>query len=305
VITAASFPTPDLAVRSCDPAELDRVRAFAVAQAAAAEAARRRLESGVDVAALRAVHADLIRWRHELASRAPGRLGQGLPLDASRFVTSLADGGPNYDRLGYLGRLRHGASWDPSTRTFRGGVETPAHRIMLHYGRAVHERFAREDNAGDVLLNPVVLPDGRVITGNRLVRGAAAARIGEELVARLARRGRDTSQVETGGDPCYAVTADDSARELMFASALDLLVDKGDWSAAQYLLFQSPRTKKGSDAVTRVFLVAVGSVLLEHPPVLDQDVDLRCAVLGQRWAGGLQTVTGNSDFDACRQRNLQ
>jgi len=282
VITADCFPTPDLAIRSCDPAELARVRAFAVEQAAAAETARKRLESGVDVATLRTVYDDLIRWRHELALRSPGRIGQGLPLDASRFVTPLSEGGPNYDRLGYTGRLRHGASWDPATRTFRGGVETPAHRIMLHYGQAVHDRFARAGNDGDVLLNPVVLPDGRTITGNRLVRGAAAARVGDELVARLARRGKDTSQVETGGDPCYAVTADDSARELMFASALDLLADKGDWVAAQYLLFQSPRMKKGSDAVTRVFLVAVGTVLSGHPPILAQDIDLRCAVLGQQ-----------------------
>jgi hypothetical protein len=236
----------------------------------------------MDVLTLRAVHADLIRWRYELASRAPGRIGQGLPLDASRFVTPLTEGGPNYDRLGYTGRLRHGASWDPATRTFRGGIETPAHRIMLHYGQSVHERFDRESNDGDVLLNPVVLPDGRTITGNRLVRGAAAARIGDALIARLARRGKDTSQVETGGNPCYAVTADDSARELMFTSALELLADKGDWPAAQYLLFQSPQMKKGSDAVTRVFLVAVGAVLLGHPPELAQDIDLRCAVLGQR-----------------------
>jgi len=282
VITAASFPTPDLAIRSCNPVELERVHAFAAEQAAAAETARRRLEFGMDVPALRAVHADLIRWRYELALRSPGRIGQGIPLDASRFVTPLADGGPNYDRLGYTGRLRHRASWDPATRTFLGGVETPAHRIMLHYGQAVHERFAREGNAGDVLLNPVVLPDGRVITGNRLVRGAAAARIGDELVARLARRGRDTSQVEIGGNPCYAVTADDPARELMFTSALELLADKGDWAAAQYLLFQSPRMKKGSDAVTRVFLAAVGAVLSGHPPTLVQDIDLRCAVLGQQ-----------------------
>ena len=282
MITAASFPTPDLAVRSCDPVELARVHAFAAQQAIAAEDARQRLAAGFDVATLRDVHADLIRWRHELALRAPGRIGQGLALDASRFVTSLTDGGQNFDRVGYLGRLRHGSSWDPATRTFRGGVETPAHRIMLRYGRAVHERFAREDNSGDVLLNQVVLPDGRVLTGNRLVRGAAAARISDELVARLARRGRDVSQIETGGDPCYVVSADDAARAVLFDEALDLLAGKGDWPAARYLLYQSPQTKKGSDAVTRVFLVAVATVLSGQPPILDQDIDLRCAVLGQQ-----------------------
>lgn len=287
MITADSFPTPDLSLRSGDPVQLQRVRAFGGEQAAAAEAARKRLADGFDVADLRAVHADLIRWRHDLALRAPARIGQGLALDASRFVTSLEDGGPNYDRLGYLGRLRHGATWDPETQTFRGGNETPASRIMLRYGRAVHDRFSLERNEGDVLVNLVTLPDGTVRAGNRLVRGAEAASISVALVARLAGRGRDVSQIEIGGNPCYAVSADDSARATLFSAALTLLVAERSlaaWQAARYLLYQSPQTKKGSDAVTRVFLVAVGSVLLGQAPILDQDVDLRCAVLGQRAA---------------------
>ena len=287
MITAASFPTPALALRSCDPAELDRVHAFALEQAAAAEVARSRLAASFDVPTLRATHADLIRWRYELARKAPGRLGQGLPLDPTSFVTSLVDGGRNYDRIGYIGRLRHGAAWDLASRTFRGGTETPAHRIMLSYGQAVRDRFARERNAGDVLLNPVTLPDGRVMTGNRLVRGEAAARISAALVARTAGRGRDIAEIETGGDPCYAVSASNSARATMFEAAVRLLAagrDLSAWQAARYLLYQSPQTKKGSDAVTRVFLVAVGTVLFGRPPTLDQDVDLRCAILGQRAA---------------------
>ncbi|MFI9384617.1 hypothetical protein [Kutzneria sp. NPDC052558] len=287
MITAASFPTPDLAVRSCDPVELQRVHDFALEQAAAAETARSALAGGLTVPLLRSVHADLITWRHELALKAPGRIGLGLPLDASRFTTSLVDGGRNYDRLGYIGRLRHNATWDPASHTYRGGAETPAFRLMLRYGQAVHDRFSLEGNTGDVLVNSVTLPDGRVIPGNRLVRRAAAADISSELVARLASRGRDVSQVETGGDPCYAVSADDSSRAAMFSAALDLLASQrslASWQAARYLLYQSPQTKKGSDAVTRVFLVAVGTVLLGRPPILDQDVDLRCAVLGQHAA---------------------
>ena len=284
MITAASFPTPALSLRSCDPAELRRVHAFAAEQAAAAEAARSRLAASLDLASLRAVHADLVQWRHRLALAAPGRIGQGLPLDATHFVMSLVDGGRNYDRIGYIGRLRHGSAWDPLTRTYRGGAETPAYRLMLRYGQAVHDRFALEHNSGDVLHNTVTLPDGQTLIGNHLVRGAAAAIISDALVARLSHRGRDTSQIETGGQPCYAVSADDSARALMFDAALTLLAtDRSlcSWQTARYLLYQSPQTKKGSDAVTRVFLVAVGSVLFGHPPVLDQDVDLRCAILGQ------------------------
>jgi len=290
VITAASFPTPDLALRSCDPSELRRVRDFGLEQAAAAEAARLLLAGGLTPSLLRSVHADLVTWRHELALKAPGRIGQGLALDASRFITSLVDGGCNYDRIGYIGRLSHGATWDPATRTYRGGVETPAFRLMLRYGQAVHDRFSLEGNPGDVLINLVTLPDGRVVAGNRLVRRTAASHISSALVARLASRGRDVSQIETGGDPCYAVSADDSSRAAMFSAALDLLANApslASWQAARYLLYQSPQTKKGSDAVTRVFLVAIGTVLLGRPPVLDQDVDLRCAVLGQRAATAL------------------
>lgn len=291
-ITTSSFPTPDLALRSTDPAELHRVRVFGNEQAAIAEVMRTRLAASwssprsVRRAELAAVHSDLLQWRHELACRAPRRLGQGIPLDASRFLTTLRDGGPNYDRLGYVGRLKAGASWDPASQTYQGGTPTPAFRIMLAYGQSARDRFGRDGVRGDVLDNPVTLPDGRHLLGNRLVRGKAAKALGADLAARIARRGGDTSRIELGGDPLYAVSAADQARETMYAAALDLLadLDAGDlpgWQHARYLLYQAPIMKKGTDAVTRVFLVAVGAVILGRAPVLDHDVDLRCIVLGQ------------------------
>lgn len=130
-----------------------------------------------------------------------------------------------------------------------------------------------------------------MFTGNQLARGAAAEKIAAELVARVAARGRDTSTMEVGGDPIYAVSADDKAAETFHGVAvIDLaqsfsaevrLVDRLEaWQHARYLMFQSPRTKKGSDAVTRVFLVAVGAALFGVAPVMEQDADLRCMVLG-------------------------
>lgn len=296
-ITAASFPTPDLARRGGDDTEQQRVAAFAQHQADAATTLRARLAAvwpDLDVhgrlAALRAGHAETIAWRYGLALQAPRRLGEGLPLDARRFVAPLRDGGPNTDRLGYLGRLRDGAAWDPTGRTYRGGWPTPAHEVMVRYGHAAVARMDREARGEDELLNVVRLPGGRVVDGNRLVRGASGRRIADDLVARVAARGGDTSRMEVGGDPVYVVTAAPDDADTLFNVALTLLAGAPDldrlprlraWQDARYLLYQAPRMKKGSDAVTRVFLVAVGALLFGRAPVLQHDVDLRCMVLGQ------------------------
>lgn len=308
-ISPDNFPTPDLALRSAGDAEERRVRGFASAQAAAAEAMRVRLAAEwqsprswtAKVRALRAIHTDLVQWRYELARQAPGRLGKGIALEPERFRSTLEQHGPNYDRIGYIGRMRVGATWDEGSRTFRGGKDTPAHRIMLVYGAAAIARFARCGIDGDVLQNQVRLPDGRRMAGNSLLRGAAAQRIAEDLVKRIAKRGADTSQIETGGEPIYVVSAEDDARTEMFRMAMELLAtaEPGDvaaWQQARYLLYQAPTTKKGSDAVTRTFLVTVGAVLLGQPPTLEHDVDLRCAVLGQD-----EATTMPSDPEPTRQ----
>ena len=297
MITPDNFPTPDLALRSTDPAELARVHEFARHQADAAEALRLRLVEQLPtatpnerVALLLRSLAELIEWRYQVARQAPGRIGVGIPLDADRFRRSLRDTGPNFDRLGDVGRLRAGAQWDPQTRTYRGGQSTPASRIMIRYGDAALVRFEAETTESDTLQNKVLLSGGRMVRGNRLVRGAAAARIAERLVARVAGRGHDVSRMETGGELIYAVTAADDDADILHAEALSLLAEAFEldrlnriwnWQMARYLLFQSPRTKRGSDSVIRAFVVAVGAVLFEQAPTLEQDVDLRCAVLGQ------------------------
>ncbi|MFC9250643.1 hypothetical protein [Amycolatopsis thailandensis] len=299
-ISSASFPTPALAFRGGGPAETCRVEAFAALQSRAADGSRRFLLSRLSAAessrdrveVLRRCHRALSEWRYNVACEAPGRLGVGLPLDAERFRTSLRAGGPNFDRVGDLGRLRAGAAWDERSRTFRGGAPTPASEILRAYGQAALERFA-EERAGDVLVNQVVVPSGRLLPGNRLVRGMAAQRVAAELAERIAARGGDPNRMEVGGDPVYVVTADPDNADRLFAMALRLLADAVDldedarlqkWQQARYLLYQAPQMKKGSDAVTRVFLVAVGAVLLGAAPVLEQDVDLRCMVLGQHAA---------------------
>ncbi|SFQ31223.1 hypothetical protein [Amycolatopsis rubida] len=299
-ITAASFPTPALALRTADPAEQRRVRGFAQAQASAAEAARLLLAEHLPgardhagrVELLRGAYAALVRWRYEKALTSAGRPGHGLRHDPERFRLPIRAGGVNFDRIGRVGRLRTGSAWNPRTRTFDGGRPSPASTIMEAYGEAALARFDAEGQRGrDVLVNVVTLPGGRRVNGNRLVRGAAARRVADRLLARVRARGEDTGQVEVGGELLYAVTADhqDSARIL--AAALDQLAalfarrhddQLRQWQTARYLLYQSPVTKKGSDAVIRMFVVAVGALLFGgRTPVMQSDADLRCMILGQ------------------------
>ncbi len=294
MITAVCFPTPDLALR--DPAQEQRVRQFAEQQATFAETIRvrvgadwRNLSPSRRVEALRYTLRMTTEWRYNLAAESPGRLGAGAPLDAARFRTRIRDGQPRIDRLGYSGRLRVGARWDETTRTYVGGDTTPAHEIMLRYGKAAHDRMDKA-GAGDVLVNPVVLPTGRTVDGTRLVRGEQAQQIAADLVARVAARGRDASRMETGGDPVYVVTADEHNRALMVNHALALLAaDKSldpehalpAIQAARFLLVEGPQMYKGSDATVRVLVVAIGAILTGRALILEQDMDLRCLVHGQ------------------------
>ena len=58
------------------------------------------------------------------------RLGQGIAHNAERFRTPIG-ANTNFDRLGVTGRLRDGAQWDPATRTYAGGLSTPAYEAMF------------------------------------------------------------------------------------------------------------------------------------------------------------------------------
>lgn len=275
------------------------MRAFAERQAEAAESLRTRLAAefgGRDraerQALLRHEHNILTVWRYELARLTPVRLGAGLALDVDRFRVTLRDGGPNLDRIGAVGRLRAGATWDQATKTYRGGMETPASKIAMAYGEAARGRFMVEAPDSDVLQTTVTLADGRQVRGNRIVRGGVARQVADALIARTVARGRDGTRVDVSGEPMYVVTADPDDGDVLFTEALALLAGAAEsdttylervraWQAARFLLFQAPRHKKGSDAVTRTFLVGVGAALLGVPPVLEQDVDLRCMVMGQ------------------------
>ncbi|SCF74071.1 hypothetical protein [Streptomyces sp. Ncost-T10-10d] len=140
-----------------------------------------------------------------------------------------------------------------------------------------------------MLQNWVFLPDGRQVAGNRILRGKAARQIGAELAARVAARALDASRMEVGGNPIYTVTPEPADSDHLFSAAMEVLADPAltpeSCATTRYLLFQAPRAKKGSDAVTRTYTVAVGAGLLgTDAPALPADIDLRCYVLGQETA---------------------
>jgi hypothetical protein len=160
---------------------------------------------------------------------------------------------------------------------------------MIRFGIAAQRRFEAEASGAEVLQNWITLPDGSRLRGNVLLRGTAAEAAAAELAGRIAARGLDASQVETGGDPMYTKTPDPADADAIFHEALMLLADAEcsmqGFRLGRYMLFQGPRTKKGSDAVSRVFSVAIGAVLYgPDAPQLRADEDLRAYVLGQHAA---------------------
>lgn len=134
-ITAGHFPTSPLALRTTNPAKQAKVKLFANEQATAATTARDNLLALLTAArtpanrqdALRAIHQQVTTWRYDLATRTNTRIGQGITYNAERFRTPITHGNTNYDRLGTVGRLRDGATWDPASRTYQGGTATPAY----------------------------------------------------------------------------------------------------------------------------------------------------------------------------------
>jgi len=297
-ITAAAFPTPALAQRTNDPATLATITRFAghqatVAQDLAATIAHRLREVPGD--AERMVVATLAaaqHWRYRLAvDTGEVRRGAGIPLDHERYLTPITDHTANYDRIGYVGRVRDGARWDPATRTYRGGTATPAFHTLMEASRRALARFETDAPHGAVLQNVVELPDGTLVLGNRLLRGHAADDAAKELAGRVLARGGDTTRMETGGTPLYTATAFAADRARLqqaaivaFAQALTTTDPAGalrHWAHGAYCLYQAPQTKKGSDAVARVVLVAVGALTLGRVPRLPHDIDLRGYVDGQ------------------------
>lgn len=289
-ITAACFPVPALLLRTNTPAAQSTVRAFAGQQAEAACTLAQKLSTALRLApdmsarvsAFTTAFEAAEEWRHAVAVASPHSAGRYSSRWADRFQTPVTDEDPNLFRIGDHARYREGSTWDPATRTYQGGAETPASRTMRHYEALAAARFPQQSNV-DIVCNTAPLPSGSVAGGMRLLRGDAARRAAIEMARRIAARGGDTSRITTNGPLIYAASAPESDGRVIFHQAMTLLAQEhatpadaqAAWVRAAYLLYQAPRKKRGADATIRTFLIAAGARLQPQPPVLPHDIDLR------------------------------
>lgn len=312
-ITADCFPIPALILRTNDPTAQLSFRNFAHHQAKTACELHRTLTDvlgpvrDIDgrITAFTMAFETAEDWRHRIATASPHTVGRYSAGVAERFRTPVTDDNPNLFPIGEHERLRDGATWDPTTRTYCGGVETPASQTMRQIGALATARFT--EPSIDVVGNRVTLHDGHAVNGMRLIRGHAAHRAAIEMVTRIAARGGDTSRITTDGHLTYGASAPETDRKAIFDYAMVLLArDHGTpaaavtaWLRAAYLLYQAPRRKRGIDATIRAFLIAAGTYQLQRPPVLLHDIDLRAYVLRQdQFVSELRAAQSRDEINA-------
>lgn len=239
----------------------------------------------------------LVMWRCELAAeRGTGSSATsigGLPPQAERFVAPITDESPNVDPVGEVGFWHDGNEFDEKLGRYAGGEETPASRLVAEVGEWVTRRMDEERDSGGVLQNKVRLPNGQLVNGNLLLRGEGAQKQKQIGIERVKAGGIDTDWTEITGNIMYVETGTEVDRQAIrkglyeYLSQLEVAHQNGEpvtveqWAEAAYLLYQSPQTKKGSDAVHRVYLMTLASRWMKSSPKMPGDIDWRAYVKGQ------------------------
>jgi hypothetical protein len=292
-ITSYSFPLPPIAVQG--DLRIEDVRGFADRQAEVAndtsDGLDTRLASSPEAGwpyVFAEIHRQLVSWRHRIALEL-GRTAR----QAERFVTPITDEAPNIDPVGAdVGFFHNGSAWNEELGRYAGGEETPASRQVALVGEWVTARFLHEDNGGDVLQNYFWLPNGELARGNSILRREAAHRQNQEGIDRAKAKGVDTSQFDIRGNFIYIKTATEADRAAIrhelydYLAQLEAAHQNGEritvrqWAKAAYLFYQSPENKKGSDALTRVYLIALANRWMELPSI-PNDIDWRAYAKSQ------------------------
>jgi hypothetical protein len=287
-IVPGCFPVPLILIRTVDGSPPAHIEEFADLQAQEArrlyEALARRMASAVDPCQRAQIVRSLLTaaesWRYQVALAHPHSEGRYSRLHVRRFRDFITDESVNYFPIGEPEKYRDGARWDDDTRSYVGGLETPASTTMRRFASLAARRFCNVQ--GDVVANEVTLPGGRHVLGTRLLRGAAAARAAAVIAGRIAARGGDGSRNTRPTQGIYVASALQAQRQQMLHAAMATLAEHHDddaaaawaWLDAAYLLYQAPSRKRGADATIRTLLVAVGQYLLNRPLTLLHDLDL-------------------------------
>ncbi|MDX2970770.1 hypothetical protein [Kribbella solani] len=287
LITAASFPTPDLIKVTNNPGQWDQQEGFARFQAEAANGSVAWLGERLGAVATRAersmafaqLYRNLAEWRFETAHRAGGRSPNS---ELEQYHQSI---GPHEPRTSVFGpRLRSegGGQLDFSTRRLTDGIPTPASRQSALIGTIIEARFAARRTVWCCRTRSTFRTNG-VSTGTCCsVDWPWPTSVGSRFAI----------------DELYATkTAEHTDRWTLQAEAFGLLADLEErrsagqapdaearraFVQATYYLYQGPEFVRGGDATIRTLLVAAHARVFDEALKVMQDVDIRAMTMSQR-----------------------
>jgi hypothetical protein len=209
------------------------------------------------------VYQDITKWRASLESD---------PAKRAKLETAIAEGDPNFDPFGTMAGKRE------------GGVDTQESLQRARTGEDIKARF--EGVNGDVLQTTITLPDGTVVNGNKLHRGASADEINqrkgnkygyedsaEKFITETAAPADQKRLHDAGIAEIDRLLA--SRESLKTASPEQRQRAMNEFADAAYMLFHGPVVNRGSDSTIRVMLTAAFTETFGTPPRLPQDIDIR------------------------------
>ncbi|TDW19373.1 hypothetical protein [Kribbella kalugense] len=262
MITARSFPTPDIVKTTNNPALWDQLGGFAQVQAAEANAALELLDERLEeaegleerTAAFEAAYRHVAEWRYQVAAQ--GRWTRPYS-DVEAFRAPIPAG----EWRGY--RLTPNAADDLEPGS-------PASVLLTELEQVAKDRLMNGSN----LHNPVNLPGGRTITGNLLDQGLHPG----QVITQTARFA-DRQQLRQASFEILAdLETQRAGKDRPNARDPEL---RQKFTDAAYCLIQGAEMQRGSDSIMRTFLVAAHTRVFDAAPVLPQAIDLDGMVRGQ------------------------
>lgn len=288
IITAASFPTPELIKTTNNPGLWDQQDGFSRFQAAAANDSLAWLNERLDAATTTAersaafvqLYRNLAEWRYQLGQREEGRSPNA---DVEQYHRPIPADGPMIGVYGAGWRSEGGASIDFEANRLIGGPATPGSRMSDRLGEIIQSRFDAEAPDSDVLQNRVALPDGRSINGNLLLRGKAASTArGMPFTLEGLYATRTGAQDDRRALQQEAFRLLSGLEERHAAGPAPDASARREFGEAAYFLYQGPEYERGGDAMIRTLLVTAHARVFDEALRIPQDVDVMAHTMNQQ-----------------------